>query len=132
MDRIARDPTTVVCPVIDVISDKTFEYHFRGDASAINVGGFDWNLQFNWHGVPERERKRRKSSTDPVRYEHYTNLFFVITIVQTIYLGYAVSLIPNLFLSLITLHTFIHLCMHLYIQITNNGRRTLCHLKGFL
>lgn len=67
LDRIARDPKTVVCPVIDVISDKTFEYHFRGDASAINVGGFDWNLQFNWHGVPDREKKRRQHDTDPVR-----------------------------------------------------------------
>ena len=67
VDRIARDPTAVVCPVIDVISDKTFEYHFRGDASAINVGGFDWNLQFNWHGVPDREKKRRADTTDPVR-----------------------------------------------------------------
>lgn len=53
--------------MIDVISDKTFEYHFRGDASAINVGGFDWNLQFNWNGVPEREKKRREKPTDPVR-----------------------------------------------------------------
>lgn len=44
LDRIARDPTTVVCPVIDVIDDDTLEYHFR-DSSGVNVGGFDWNLQ---------------------------------------------------------------------------------------
>lgn len=66
LDRIGRNPTTVVCPVIDVIDDKTFEYHYRGDASAVNVGGFDWNLQFNWHIVPEREKLRRKHDTDPV------------------------------------------------------------------
>jgi polypeptide N-acetylgalactosaminyltransferase len=68
LDRIARDPTAVVCPVIDVINDKTFEYHYRGEAGAVNVGGFDWNLQFNWHSVPEREKKRRKFPTDPVWY----------------------------------------------------------------
>ncbi len=68
LDEIARDPTTVVCPVIDVINDKTFEYHYRGEAGAVNVGGFDWNLQFNWHSVPDREKKRRKHSTDPVWY----------------------------------------------------------------
>ena len=44
LDRIARNPTTVVCPVIDVIDDTTLEYHWR-DAGGVNVGGFDWNLQ---------------------------------------------------------------------------------------
>lgn len=67
LQRIAKDRKTVVCPVIDVINDKTFEYHFRKEASSINVGGFDWNLQFNWHGVPDREKKRLNASTDAVR-----------------------------------------------------------------
>lgn len=67
LSRIHEDSTAVVCPVIDVISDKTFEYHYKGDASAISVGGFDWNLQFNWHSVPEREKKRRKHPYDPLR-----------------------------------------------------------------
>ena len=44
LDRIARDPTTVVCPVIDVIDDTTLEYHWK-DSGGVNVGGFDWNLQ---------------------------------------------------------------------------------------
>ncbi|XP_004517479.1 putative polypeptide N-acetylgalactosaminyltransferase 9 isoform X2 [Ceratitis capitata] len=65
LDRIARNNTTVVCPVIDVIDDTTLEFHFR-DSGGVNVGGFDWNLQFNWHAVPERERKRHKNSAEPV------------------------------------------------------------------
>lgn len=44
LDRIAKDPTTVVCPVIDVIDDTTLEYNWR-DSGGVNVGGFDWNLQ---------------------------------------------------------------------------------------
>ena len=44
LDRIAKDPRTVVCPVIDVIDDATLEYHYR-DSTGVNVGGFDWNLQ---------------------------------------------------------------------------------------
>lgn len=61
MDRIARNSTTVVCPVIDVIDDTTLEFHYR-DSSGVNVGGFDWNLQFSWHAVPEREKRRHNVS----------------------------------------------------------------------
>ncbi|KAK5641529.1 hypothetical protein RI129_010076 [Pyrocoelia pectoralis] len=65
LDRIAQDSTTVVCPVIDVIDDTTLEYHWR-DSSGVNVGGFDWNLQFNWHAVPEREKSKHQNSAEPV------------------------------------------------------------------
>ena len=44
LDRIARNRSTVVCPVIDVIDDTTLEYHWQR-ASGTSVGGFDWNLQ---------------------------------------------------------------------------------------
>lgn len=66
LDRIHRDKHTVVCPVIDVIDDNTFQYHYS-KAFFTNVGGFDWSLQFNWHPIPERDRKDRKRSIDPVR-----------------------------------------------------------------
>lgn len=65
LDRIARDRTTVVCPVIDVLDDDSLEYHHR-DSSGVNVGGFDWNLQFNWHAVPEHERKRHNHTAEAV------------------------------------------------------------------
>ncbi|XP_055924805.1 putative polypeptide N-acetylgalactosaminyltransferase 9 isoform X2 [Argiope bruennichi] len=65
LQRIANNWTTVVCPVIDVIDDETFEYHFR-ESGEVNVGGFDWNLQFSWHAMPEREHKRRNHTWDPV------------------------------------------------------------------
>ena len=73
LDRIKRDPTTVVCPVIDVIDDNTFEYHYS-KAYFTNVGGFDWGLQFNWHAIPERDRKNRSRAIDPVRFVFF--LFF--------------------------------------------------------
>ncbi|XP_064455026.1 putative polypeptide N-acetylgalactosaminyltransferase 9 [Ornithodoros turicata] len=66
LDRIAENPSNVVSPVIDVINDNTFEYGVS-DYSALSVGGFDWTLQFNWHPVPERERKRRKHNWEPLR-----------------------------------------------------------------
>ncbi|VBB28308.1 unnamed protein product [Acanthocheilonema viteae] len=65
LDRIKKNPKTVVCPVIDVIDDNTFEYHYS-KAYFTNVGGFDWSLQFNWHAIPERDRKGRRN-IDPVK-----------------------------------------------------------------
>ena len=66
LEPIYENHTTVVTPVIDVIDDTTFKYNY-GAVSSLSVGGFDWNLQFNWHGVPEHERKRRKHELEPVR-----------------------------------------------------------------
>lgn len=43
LDRIARDQTTVVCPVIDVISDDTFQIR-PSRARDVQVGGFNWGL----------------------------------------------------------------------------------------
>lgn len=58
LDRIKQNWTTVVTPVIDVIHENTFELLYQG-AKGTNVGGFDWNLVFTWHSVPDEERKRR-------------------------------------------------------------------------
>lgn len=65
LDRIARNSTTVVCPVIDVIDDTTLEYVYH-DSTGVNVGGFDWNLQFNWHAVPQHEKIRHENTAEPV------------------------------------------------------------------
>jgi hypothetical protein len=43
LDRIARDNSTVACPVIDGIADDTFAYN--GGGSSFQVGGFNWGLQ---------------------------------------------------------------------------------------
>lgn len=63
LDEINKDKTIVVTPVIDVIDDSTLEFHY-GSAKHTSVGGFDWNLQFNWHSIPDRENKRRKDEVD--------------------------------------------------------------------
>ncbi|KAK7871232.1 hypothetical protein R5R35_001093 [Gryllus longicercus] len=63
--RIADDRKTVVCPIIDVISDDTFEYI---TASDMTWGGFNWKLNFRWYRVPQREMDRRKGDrTAPLR-----------------------------------------------------------------
>lgn len=66
LDMIKRSDSNVVTPVIDVIDKQTFEYKYSSN-SRVSVGGFDWNMVFTWHGLPEREYKFRKSDHDPVR-----------------------------------------------------------------
>ncbi|KAG0713843.1 Polypeptide N-acetylgalactosaminyltransferase 5 [Chionoecetes opilio] len=63
--RIAEDRTRVVCPIIDVISDETFEYV---TASDMTWGGFNWKLNFRWYRVPQREMERRGGDrTQPLK-----------------------------------------------------------------
>ncbi|KAF7248216.1 Polypeptide N-acetylgalactosaminyltransferase 13 [Varanus komodoensis] len=63
--RIKEDRKVVVCPIIDVISDDTFEYMAGSD---MTYGGFNWKLNFRWYPVPQREMDRRKGDrTLPVR-----------------------------------------------------------------
>ncbi|UMM25549.1 hypothetical protein L5515_005324 [Caenorhabditis briggsae] len=56
--RVAEDRKRVVAPIIDVISDDTFEYV---TASETTWGGFNWHLNFRWYAVPKRELNRRGS-----------------------------------------------------------------------
>ncbi|XP_012532290.1 polypeptide N-acetylgalactosaminyltransferase 5 isoform X2 [Monomorium pharaonis] len=65
LSRIANDRHTVVCPIIDVISDDTFEYIAASD---MTWGGFNWKLNFRWYRVAQREMDRRNSDrTAPLR-----------------------------------------------------------------
>ena len=47
-------------------SFKELFFNFSRDSSGVNVGGFDWNLQFNWHAVPERERAKHSHIAEAV------------------------------------------------------------------
>ncbi|XP_034188294.1 polypeptide N-acetylgalactosaminyltransferase 5 isoform X2 [Osmia lignaria lignaria] len=65
LSRIAENRSTVVCPIIDVISDDTFEYI---PASDMTWGGFNWKLNFRWYRVAQREMDRRLGDrTAPLR-----------------------------------------------------------------
>ncbi|KAL3832393.1 hypothetical protein ACJMK2_024040 [Sinanodonta woodiana] len=62
--RIKEDRTTVLCPEIDNIDKDTL---YIGGTGSFSVGGFWWSLHFSWRPIPEHEKKRRKSSVDPIR-----------------------------------------------------------------
>lgn len=57
---IKDDPTTVVCPVIDIINDDTFAYV---KSFELHWGAFNWNLQFRWFTLGAQEMKVRKKDT---------------------------------------------------------------------
>ncbi|XP_071803293.1 polypeptide N-acetylgalactosaminyltransferase 1-like isoform X1 [Asterias amurensis] len=63
LQRIWEDRTRVVCPALDSIDATTFSYAGSADI----MGAFEWDLQFHWVGIPEREQKRRKDDSYPIR-----------------------------------------------------------------
>lgn len=76
LERVAEDPTRVVCPVIDVISMDTFQYI---GASADLRGGFDWNLVFKWEYLGAAERvARQHDPTTAIRTPMIAGGLFVI------------------------------------------------------
>lgn len=58
LDRIHQSKSTVVCPVIDVISLEKLEYSTVRGPPGVR-GGFNWGLQFKWKKIPEYEQQRR-------------------------------------------------------------------------
>ncbi|KAK0418300.1 hypothetical protein QR680_013485 [Steinernema hermaphroditum] len=62
--RIKQNRKAVVCPVIDVINDRTFAYQ---KGIELFRGGFNWNLQFRWYSVPPKlSKERAKDPTAPI------------------------------------------------------------------
>lgn len=86
LDRIAENKSNVVTPVIDVVDDTTLQYKF-GSARSTNLGGFDWSLQFNWHAIPERVLKNRKSEVEPLESPTMAGGLFSISREYFEYLG---------------------------------------------
>ncbi|KAK5641600.1 hypothetical protein RI129_010147 [Pyrocoelia pectoralis] len=61
--RIADDPTTIACPVIDIINDDTFAYV---KSFELHWGAFNWLLQFRWYTLAGPAlQKRAKDNTEP-------------------------------------------------------------------
>nr|XP_036855396.1 LOW QUALITY PROTEIN: inactive polypeptide N-acetylgalactosaminyltransferase-like protein 5 [Manis javanica] len=60
---IAKDPKTVVCPLIDVIGHVTLEYQ----PSPVIRGAFNWYLQFKWDNIFSYEMDGPEGPTTPIR-----------------------------------------------------------------
>ena len=65
LHRISQDRKAVVCPVIDILNDDTFQYT---KSFSLHWGAFNWDLHFRWYTMGPQEIERRKSnSTSPYR-----------------------------------------------------------------
>jgi polypeptide N-acetylgalactosaminyltransferase len=58
LERVYRNHSTVVCPVIDVISWERVSYSTVRGPPGVR-GGFNWGLQFKWKKIPDYEQQRR-------------------------------------------------------------------------
>lgn len=62
MERIYHDPSTVVCPCIDIIKHDTMEYPNNAQQE-IQKGGFHWGLIYKW--IPLNATQRALGITAP-------------------------------------------------------------------
>jgi len=60
--RILESPTSVVVPIIDIVSSDTFKY----TASPLVRGGFNWGLHFKWDPVPPELLKTKADFVKPI------------------------------------------------------------------
>nr|XP_049694323.1 putative polypeptide N-acetylgalactosaminyltransferase 9 [Helicoverpa armigera] len=65
LQRIKENPNAVVSPLIDHIHETTFEYIAQG-VNDLRLGGFNWDLRFNWIGIPQEEYARRTNPLAPI------------------------------------------------------------------
>uniref|UniRef100_A0A6G1SRF3 Polypeptide N-acetylgalactosaminyltransferase n=1 Tax=Aceria tosichella TaxID=561515 RepID=A0A6G1SRF3_9ACAR len=60
VQRIREDRKVFICPVIDIINDKTLEYN-SVDPYFFQLGGFDWTGHFTW--INRRESEAQNEPT---------------------------------------------------------------------
>ncbi|CAH0691727.1 unnamed protein product [Spodoptera exigua] len=62
---IKENPTRVLSPVVDHIHDTTFEY-IAQTIEDLRLGGFNWDLKFDWIGIPQAVNQKRTNSYAPI------------------------------------------------------------------
>uniref|UniRef100_A0ACB8G212 Polypeptide N-acetylgalactosaminyltransferase 3 n=2 Tax=Sphaerodactylus townsendi TaxID=933632 RepID=A0ACB8G212_9SAUR len=86
--RIAENYTCVVSPDISAIDVNTFEFSKPSPyGHNHNRGNFDWSLSFGWESLPQRESKRRKDETYPIKTPTFAGGLFSISKEYFEYIG---------------------------------------------
>ncbi|MCL4129950.1 UNVERIFIED_CONTAM: hypothetical protein GTU68_042670 [Idotea baltica] len=58
LSRIAEDSSRVVCPIIDIIDESSFQYVRSFE---LHWGAFNWNLHYRWYALGRKEVEHRKT-----------------------------------------------------------------------
>lgn len=66
LQPIKNDQSVVVTPLIDIIDKDNFAYKYN-KGPRVSVGGFNWDMVFTWHVLPEAEHAARASDHAPAR-----------------------------------------------------------------
>ena len=86
LHEIRKSESTVASPMVDLIDKETFEYKYNVN-EVFGVGGFDWNMQFGWHALPESQRLGRKHAHEPAKTPVMTSGMFAISKKYFEYIG---------------------------------------------
>ena len=76
LGRLKVNKNITAISVVELLHPNTLEFVARNDENNISITGFNWNLLFKWISIPEREKKRRKLQTDPIRSPTMLGAFF--------------------------------------------------------
>jgi polypeptide N-acetylgalactosaminyltransferase len=63
---IKDDKSVVATPLIDIIDKESFAYKYN-KGPRVSVGGFNWDMVFTWHVLPEADHAARTSDHAPAR-----------------------------------------------------------------
>lgn len=66
VERMMRNPGTIVSPTLDVIDEQNFEYGKEGGTDGLRAG-FDWSLVPRWFNISAEELSDRGTGWNETR-----------------------------------------------------------------
>jgi polypeptide N-acetylgalactosaminyltransferase len=64
--------------VVDGLDPTTLEYKYNDNPETYMVGGFKWNLIYEWIAIRDEEKQRMGHACAPIRTPTMLGAFFVI------------------------------------------------------
>jgi len=78
LDPLVKNHNSTTLPVVDGLDANTLQYLYNPNPKTYMVGGFKMDLIYEWINIPDREKKRHKDASEPLRTPTMLGAFFVI------------------------------------------------------